>query len=152
MTRRQRSRFPRLWPRARQRAFRALRAAPPLLRLVVAAIVAAGLWAAANWIYQAVHKPTELLFPVSGTLTKTPSQTWRDYEPQFRKYATAVLTPELLAALAQGRERGQPPRADVLAMASDMASLRTVPTGFQCGRHVPDYRCDVRPDEARVPV
>ena len=108
MMRRQRFRFPRLWPRARQRAFRALRAAPPLLRLVVAAIVAAGLWAAANWIYQAVHKPTELLFPVSGTLAKTPSQTWREYEPQFRKYATAVITPELLAALAQVESAGNP--------------------------------------------
>ena len=37
--------FPRLWPRARRRAFRALRAAPLVLQLVVGAIVSVGLWA-----------------------------------------------------------------------------------------------------------
>jgi hypothetical protein len=75
MMRRHRFRFPRLWPRARWRTFRALRAAPLVLQLVVGAIVSVGLWAAANWVYHAVHKPTELLFPVSRTLTKTPSET-----------------------------------------------------------------------------
>jgi transglycosylase-like protein with SLT domain len=100
--------FPGLWPRARKRALRALRAAPPVLRVIVGAIVAVGLWAAANWVYHAFHKPTELLFPVSGKLAKTPPETWREYGPQFRRYATAVIAPELLAALAQVESAGNP--------------------------------------------
>ena len=103
-----RFRFPRLWPRARWGTFRALRAAPLVLQLVAGAIVSVGLWAAANWVYHAVHKPTELLFPLSSALTKTPSETWREYEPHFRKYATAVIAPELLAALAQVESAGNP--------------------------------------------
>ena len=61
-----------------------------------------------NWIYHVVSKPAELFFPVSGTLNKTPSQTWRQYQPIFRAHATAVMTPELLAALAQVEAAGNP--------------------------------------------
>ena len=106
--RRRRFRFPRLWPRACSRTFQALRAAPLVLQLVACMIVSAGLWASANWVYHAVHKPTELLLPVSGTLAKTPPETWREYGPHFRKYATAVVAPELLAALAQVESAGNP--------------------------------------------
>jgi hypothetical protein len=49
-----------------------------------------------------------LLSPVSSTLSKTPSETWQEYEPHFRKYATAVIAPELLAALAQVESAGNP--------------------------------------------
>jgi hypothetical protein len=101
-------RFPRLWSRARRRGLRALRAAPPVLRFAVGAVVAVALWAAANWVYHAIHKPTELLFPVNSALIKTPAETWREYEPHFRKYATAVIAPELLAALAQVESAGNP--------------------------------------------
>ena len=59
------------------------------------------LWFAANWAYQVIRKPAELLFPVSGALSKTPPETWRQYEPIFREHSTAVMTPGLLAALAQ---------------------------------------------------
>lgn len=65
-------------------------------------------WFATNFIYQVVRKPTELFFPVSGTLYKTPSETWTSYEPIFRKHATATVTPELLAALAQIEGSGNP--------------------------------------------
>jgi transglycosylase-like protein with SLT domain len=95
-------------PRARSRMFRALRAAPLVLQLVAAAVLSIGLWAAANWVYHAVRKPTELLFPVSSTLSKSPSETWREYGPHFRKYATPVIAPELLAALAQVESAGNP--------------------------------------------
>ena len=63
---------------------------------------------AINWIYQVIRKPTELFFPVSDTLFKTPQQTWREYGPIFRKHATGVITPELLAALAQVEGSGNP--------------------------------------------
>ena len=61
-----------------------------------------------NWVYQVVRKPAELFFPVSGVLSKTPTQTWRQYEPIFREHATAVITPDLLAALAQVEAAGNP--------------------------------------------
>ncbi|MCZ0212149.1 hypothetical protein OZK63_43070, partial [Streptomyces sp. UMAF16] len=51
-----------------------------------------------NWIYQVVRKPTELFFPVEGTLYKTPPETWRQYQPAFEKYSTRIMSPELLAA------------------------------------------------------
>lgn len=63
---------------------------------------------AVNWIYQAVCKPSELLFPVSGALYKTPPETWQKYGPLFRRYSTRVMTPELLAALAQVESAGNP--------------------------------------------
>lgn len=65
-------------------------------------------WFAVNFVYQVVRKPTELFFPVSGTLYKSPSETWTSYEPIFRKHATATITPELLAALAQVEGSGNP--------------------------------------------
>lgn len=61
-----------------------------------------------NWLYHVARKPAELFFPVSGTLNKTPSQTWRQYQPIFRAHATSVMTPELLAALAQVEAAGNP--------------------------------------------
>ena len=63
---------------------------------------------ALNWLVQVMRKPTELFFPVSGVLFKTPAETWRSYEPIFRAHSTAVMTPELLAALAQVEGAGNP--------------------------------------------
>jgi hypothetical protein len=54
------------------------------------------------------RKPAELFFPVSGVLSKTPSETWRQYEPIFREHATPVITPDFLAALAQVEGAGNP--------------------------------------------
>ena len=85
---------------------RVVRATPAKLQLVAGLILCVGLWAAVNWIYHAVHKPTELLFPVSNTLNKTPPETWREYESHFRRYATPVVAPELLAAIAQVESSG----------------------------------------------
>ncbi len=61
-----------------------------------------------NWLYQVVRKPSELFFPVSGALYKTPAETWRDYEPAFSRYSTPVMTAALLAALAQVEGSGNP--------------------------------------------
>lgn len=55
-----------------------------------------------------VRKPAELFFPVSGVLAKTPAETWREYRPIFLQHATAIITPELLAALAQVESAGNP--------------------------------------------
>jgi len=61
-----------------------------------------------NWIYQVVRKPSELFFPVSGTLYKTPTETWSEYAPIFRQHSTSTMTPEFLAALAQVEGSGNP--------------------------------------------
>ena len=66
------------------------------------------LWAAVNWTYQVIRKPTELFFPISEALHKTPAGTWRDYAGLFRRHSTYVITPELLAALAQIEASGNP--------------------------------------------
>jgi hypothetical protein len=63
---------------------------------------------ALNWVYQVVRKPAELFFPVSGVLFKTPTETWREYEPLFRAHSTKLMTPELLAAIAQVEGAGNP--------------------------------------------
>jgi hypothetical protein len=78
------------------------------LRATTVALAALALLAAANWIYQVVRKPSELLFPLSGGLFKTPAATWHEYGPLFREHATAVMAPELLAALAQVEGGGNP--------------------------------------------
>ena len=82
--------------------------APLAIRIIVAAAVAVALWLALNWAYQVIRKPTELFFPVSGALTKAPPETWRQYGPLFRRHSTSVMTPELLAALAQVEGAGNP--------------------------------------------
>lgn len=108
--RRRRSRLAILWPgaRLRRRALRALWAAPLPVQLIIVATVALALWSASNWTYQVVRKPAELFFPVSDVLSKMPHATWRQYAPIFRAHATAVITPDLLAALAQVEGSGNP--------------------------------------------
>ncbi len=66
------------------------------------------LWLTVNWTYQVVRKPSELFFPVSGTLHKTPTETWRSYGPIFRQHSTDVISAAFLAALAQVEASGNP--------------------------------------------
>ena len=90
------------------RARLALQVAPSTIRIVVVTVSLVAVLAAVNWIVQVARKPSELLFPVSGSLAKTPAQTWRAYGPLFEKHSTAVIRPELLAALAQLEGSGNP--------------------------------------------
>jgi len=85
-----------------------MRAAPLAVRILVGAVVIVAAWSAVNWGYQTIRKPTELFFPVSDGLAKSPSETWRTYGPLFSKHSTAVITPEFLAALAQVEGAGNP--------------------------------------------
>ncbi len=98
------------WPRARTRrkVLRALRSLPLSIRVVLLAGATVAVWFAVNGVYQVVRKPSELFFPVSGTLSKTPAETWREYAPTFRAHSTPVVTPTLLAALAQVEGSGNP--------------------------------------------
>ena len=106
-TRRRRGRRPAAW-RLVGRGLLALRGAPLTLRILVGTVLVVAALAAVNWVVQVARKPTELLFPVSGSLAKTPAQTWRQYGSIFDKHSTAVISPELLAALAQVEGSGNP--------------------------------------------
>jgi hypothetical protein len=99
-----------LWPGAavRRSWLGAWRHAPRSLQVTLGCVVLVAAWFGVNWVYQVARKPTELFFPVSGTLYKTPAETWRTYESLFRGHATATITPELLAALAQIEGSGNP--------------------------------------------
>ncbi len=78
------------------------------MQLILGVTMVLAVWLSINWIYQVVRKPTELFFPVSGTLFKNPPETWRQYGPIFRRHSTKVISPELLAALAQVEGSGNP--------------------------------------------
>jgi hypothetical protein len=81
---------------------------PASVRVVLGAAVLLVLWAGLNGFYQLARKPSELFFPVSGTLYKTPSETWRTYGSLFTKHSTQTITREFLAALAQVEGSGNP--------------------------------------------
>lgn len=91
-----------------RRAWRKLRSAPPALQVALGVAVCVALWLAANALVQLARKPTEIFSPVSGSLNKLPADTWRSYESIFRAHATATITPDFLAALAQVEGAGNP--------------------------------------------
>ena len=84
------------------------RYAPGFVQFIAGLAVVGVLIPTANWLYQVVRKPSELFFPVSDVWFKTPTETWREYAAIFRAHSTAVMTPELLAALAQVEASGNP--------------------------------------------
>lgn len=114
-TRRKRSRTFLSWPkkffpsaRLRRAWWRAFRRAPGGMQIAIALAATFTVWLAINFVFQVVRKPSELFFPVSGTLYKTPTETWDRYAPLFEKHSTQVMTPELLAAIAQVEGSGNP--------------------------------------------
>lgn len=108
--RRRKLKLPRLWPRAQtfRRWWRLLRRLPAGMQVLVGVVLVCALALAVNVAYQVVRKPTELFFPVSGTLYKSPTETWDAYAPIFRRHSTASISPEFLAALAQTEGSGNP--------------------------------------------
>jgi hypothetical protein len=98
----------RRWRKYAGGARRRLAAAPRAVRIGLAVAAILAVFAAANFVYQVARKPSELLFPVGRALDKPPAETWRHYAPLFRAHATASITPELLAALAQVEATGNP--------------------------------------------
>jgi hypothetical protein len=82
--------------------------APMAVRVLIGVFIVVGAWSVANWAYHTVRKPSELFFPLSDALAKSPSETWRRYGRLFTKHSTGVITPEFLAALAQVEGSGNP--------------------------------------------
>jgi hypothetical protein len=91
-----------------RRTFQAMRVAPLAVQIIVAAVLVVLVWATVNGMVQVVRKPTEVFVAVSGSLAKVPAQTWRQYGALFEEHSTTVVTPELLAALAQVESSGNP--------------------------------------------
>ena len=101
-----------------------------------------------NGLYQVMRKPSELLFPVSGALYKTPEETWRSYGELFRRYATPTIPASVLAARAQQEASGNPlvrtywrwswvPRPfEIYRPASSAVGLYQITDGtFEAARH-----------------
>lgn len=104
---RARTQTARRWQRTR-RVLLLLWRAPGFAQAALILALLALLIPASNWIYQVARKPSELFFPVSDALFKTPAETWATYAPLFHAHSTPLMTPELLAALAQSEASGNP--------------------------------------------
>ena len=92
----------------RRRWFKRFRNASTTAQVIVGLAVIAVVWLVLNVTYQVIRKPSELFFPVSDSLYKTPTETWDEYSDLFREHSTDVMTPEFLAALAQAEGSGNP--------------------------------------------
>jgi hypothetical protein len=91
------------------RAFtRALWASHPAVSIPTTVVLLLVIWLTVNWLYHVINKPTEVFFPLDNALDKDLAETWRQYGPLFQEHATAVITAELLAALAQVEGSGNP--------------------------------------------
>jgi hypothetical protein len=78
------------------------------VQLGVGVVLLVSAWAAVNGIVQVARKPSEAFVVMSDSLGKRPAETWRQYGALFDRHSTAVITPELLAALAQVESSGNP--------------------------------------------
>jgi hypothetical protein len=92
----------------RRRWWRAFRRLPLTSQAIIGFALMFTLWLVLNLAYQVMRKPSELFFPVSGALYKTPAETWEEYGPIFQQHSTEVITPDFLAALAQVEGSGNP--------------------------------------------
>jgi hypothetical protein len=103
-------RLRRLWPSAktRRRVWRLFRRSSRPVKGAICVATVLLIWLITNGIYQVVRKPSELFFPVAGTLNKTPNETWQQYAALFTQYSTNIMTPDLLAAIAQVEGSGNP--------------------------------------------
>ena len=96
------------WQKRTRSAWRWFNTLPRPLRIAIVTASVLVFIAAGNFVYQVARKPTEMFFPVAGVLNKMPAETWESYAPLFREHATAAVSPELLAALAQVEAAGNP--------------------------------------------
>ena len=94
--------------RLRRRWYQRFARAPLLVQIVAGVLIVGAIWLALNWTYQVIRKPSELFFPVSDSLYKSPTQTWDEYSGIFHRHSTRVMTADFLAALAQVEGSGNP--------------------------------------------
>lgn len=97
-----------LWRERLLRVWRIVNRVPsPILTAILLALLT-GAIIGANLVHWVIRKPSELLVPVSDSFVKKPEQTWASYGALFRRYSTAMVSPEILAALAQVESAGNP--------------------------------------------
>src|SRR5215469_2445724 len=128
------------WCKRAERALAKFKAIPTAMRVVLICIAVLAVFSVTNLVYQILHKPTEVFALIPGEPNKAPIETWRQYAPLFREYSTISIPPELLAALAPGGKCRQSHCEDLLAVESDLRSVRGLPTCFERCWHVPDDR------------
>ena len=92
----------------RSRWRKLFRRAPNAVKWTVVGTALAVVAVSVNWLFQVARKPSELFFPISGSLYKAPEETWLAYGGLFERHSTEVITPDLLAALAQIEGSGNP--------------------------------------------
>ncbi|MCM2281311.1 MAG: transglycosylase SLT domain-containing protein [Bdellovibrionaceae bacterium] len=76
------------------------------LAVLIGAVICVAL--ATNWIYQVWRKPSELIGVFDDHFHKGPYETWDSYGSTFAAMSTNIMTPDLLAALAQAESNGNP--------------------------------------------
>jgi hypothetical protein len=135
-------------PRTRRRrvggAWQKLKAVPRSLRIVGVVVLLVAVFSVVNLVYQVLRKPTEMFFPVSGSLNKGPADTWRNYASLFRANSTANISPELLAALAQVESAGNPVARTYWRWSLTWASVRDLSARVERRRPVPDDQSGLR--------
>jgi len=94
------------WCKRAQWALCKLKAVSPAMRLLAICIAVLATFSVANLVYQLLHKPMEVFAPIIRDFNKAPVETWRHYAPVFLEYSTTLISPELLAALAQVESAG----------------------------------------------
>src|SRR3954466_1990580 len=110
MSRKTKRVLPRLrrWGQKARWTRRKLVGVPPIVRIAGVVAILLAVFGLTNIVYQVIQKPTELFAFVGHRLDKEPAETWRQYGALFRTYSTGTISPELLAALAQGESSGNP--------------------------------------------
>ena len=96
------------WRQRAQRVLGRFRAIPTATRVILIGIAVLAVFSVTNFVYQILHKPTEVFALIPGESNKAPVETWTQYASLFREYSTTSISPELLAALAQVESAGNP--------------------------------------------
>ncbi len=63
---------------------------------------------AVNWLFHVARIPSQATAPLEPYFYKTPAATWEAHGAAFQAHSTAVMSPALLAALAQVEASGNP--------------------------------------------
>ena len=98
---------------------------------------------ALNLIYQVMRKPGEIFAPISASLSKSPVVTWESYGALFEKHSTSIISPELLAALAQVESDGNPVARTYWRWQWSWSPFEIYRPASSAPRHVSNHRRNV---------
>src|SRR6202051_4685858 len=140
MSRKTKRFLPRLrrWRQKARWARRKLTGVPRIVRIAGVVAILLAVVGLTNIVYQVIQKPTELFAFIGHRLDEEPAETWRQYGALFRTYSTGTITPQFLAALAQGGSSGNPVARTYWRWRWSFISFRDLPARLQRCRPVPD--------------